>query len=100
MFKIIKSALYKSYNSFVFKLVETNLDLQFEGYLFVFIIRANSTFNLGAYYFRINKMNSIYFPLEWALSIHYKGYVLFDKAYKKFKIIPEDFVRNSHSRLK
>jgi len=95
MFKIIKFALYKRYHSFIFKLVETILDLKFEGYLFDFIIRANSTFNLWAYYFGMNKMNSFYFPQEWAFSIQKKGYVLFDEDYTNFELVQEDSNLNS-----
>jgi hypothetical protein len=43
-----------------------------------FLIGANSTFSLLAYYFGKNKMNSFYFLQEWILSIQKKGYELFN----------------------
>ena len=60
-----------------------------------FLIGANSTFSLWAYYFGMNKMNSFYFPQEWALSIQKKGYVLFDEDYTNFEFVQEDSNLNS-----
>jgi hypothetical protein len=55
-----------------------------------FLIGANSTFSLWAYYFGMNKMNSFYFPQEWALSIQKKGYELFKPNLLNINLVNEE----------
>ncbi len=55
-----------------------------------YLIGANSTFSLWAYYFGMNHMKKFYFPLEWASSIQNKGYKLFSDDFNNVEMIRED----------
>lgn len=52
-----------------------------------YLIVANSTFSLWAYYFGMNQMKKFYFPLEWAASIQNKGYKLFSDYFNNIELI-------------
>jgi hypothetical protein len=92
-----------------YELAKTEFPVLFEGYSFDFgpekytdidslwimskhqyLIGANSTFSLWAYYFGLNQMNKFYFPLEWAASIQNKGYKLFSDDFNNVELIRED----------
>jgi hypothetical protein len=55
-----------------------------------YLIGANSTFSLWAYYFGMNHMSNFYFPFEWASSIQNKGYKLFSDSFNNVELIQED----------
>lgn len=55
-----------------------------------YLIGANSTFSLWAYYFGMKSMNKFYFPLEWASSIQNKGYRLFCDKSNNVELIQEN----------
>ncbi len=55
-----------------------------------YLIGANSTFSLWAYYFGMNQVKKFYFPLEWAFSIQNKGYKLFSAEFNNVELIRED----------
>lgn len=55
-----------------------------------YLIGANSTFSLWAYYFGMKSMNKFYFPLEWASSIENKGYKLFSDDFSNVELVRED----------
>ena len=88
---------------------KTEFPVLFEGYIFDFspekytdidslwtmskhqyLIGANSTFSLWAYYFGMNHMKRFYFPLEWAASIQNKGYKLFGDHFNNIELIREE----------
>jgi hypothetical protein len=54
-----------------------------------YLIGANSTYSLWAYYFGMKEMNMFYFPMEWASSIEIKGYKLFGDGLKNVELIRE-----------
>ena len=54
-----------------------------------YLIGANSTFSLWAYYFGMQHMNKFYFPLEWASSIQNKGYKLFSDDFNNVELVRE-----------
>ncbi len=55
-----------------------------------YLIGANSTFSLWAYYFGMKQISKFYFPLEWALSIQNKGYRLFSDDFNNVELIQEE----------
>jgi hypothetical protein len=55
-----------------------------------YIIAANSTFSLWAYYFNRKNIKCFTFPMEWAESIHNKGYMLFDNDYSNVILVKEN----------
>ena len=55
-----------------------------------YLISANSTFSLWAYYFGMQQMEKFYFPFEWAYSIQNKGYELFSDDFNNVELIKED----------
>lgn len=88
---------------------KSELPVLFEGYTFDFspeeytdidslwtmskhqyLIGANSTFSLWAYYFGLNNIQKAMFPTEWVASIHKKGFELFNPAFANYTLINEE----------
>ena len=55
-----------------------------------YLIRANSTFNLWAYYFGLKNIHKAMFPTDWILSIQRKGFELFNPAFSNFTLVNEE----------
>ncbi len=55
-----------------------------------YLIGANSTFSLWAYYFGVNEIQKAMFPAEWVISIHNKGFQLFSSTYKNVELVNEE----------
>jgi hypothetical protein len=54
-----------------------------------YLIGANSTYSIWAYYFGIDDMENFFFPKDWANSIESKGYMLFGMKNKNLYLIEE-----------
>jgi hypothetical protein len=55
-----------------------------------YLIAANSTFSLWAYYFNMSNIKCFTFPKEWAETIQNKGYQLFDKSLSNVVLVNEE----------
>lgn len=55
-----------------------------------YLICANSTFSLWAYYFGMNDIKQAIFPKEWVNSIEEKGYDLFNREILNIKLVDEE----------
>lgn len=55
-----------------------------------YLIGANSTFSLWAYYFGMNEMTMFYFPKEWSSSIEKKGFQLFSRLHSNYQLVNEE----------
>ena len=55
-----------------------------------YLIGANSTFSLWAYYFGLNNIQKAMFPTLWVTSIHKKGFELFNSAFANFTLVNEE----------
>jgi hypothetical protein len=55
-----------------------------------YIIGANSTFSLWAYYLNAKNIKCFTFPKEWAETIQLKGYKLFDETVSNVILVKED----------
>ena len=55
-----------------------------------YLIGANSTFSLWAYYFGMHDIQKAMFPAEWVTSIHKKGFELYSPAIYNVQLIDEE----------
>jgi hypothetical protein len=55
-----------------------------------YLIGANSTFSLWAYYFGMDEMSKFYYPKEWAVTIEKKGYEIFGRTERNFQLVNEE----------
>lgn len=88
---------------------KTEFPVLFDGYIFDFspeeytdidslwtmskhqyLIGANSTFSLWAYYFGLNNIQSAMFPTEWVTAIRRNGFQLFNPGFANFTLINEE----------
>jgi hypothetical protein len=55
-----------------------------------YLIGANSTFSLWAYYFGLNNIQKAMFPTEWVASIHKNGFELFNPNLLNINLVNEE----------